>query len=211
MKDHDDYEDIYDDDDELEDIQDIDDLLESHNMNIETADAECSKYISRFDDFAKRIGCSVRDKFNICEKIAELLENGEIQKDDLDLCYAMLSIFSDILFKEESDDEVRIASYLKLTDETEMRMRYYKEQEEARGRFRKLCSKITRTETPAGEIDFRKLQRSVYNLGFRGEQLENNLKVLTDIIVHSPELFRIAPLIYYSALMRNTNKVVVTP
>ena len=77
MKDHDDYEDIYDDDDELEDIQDIDDLLESHNMNIDTADAECSKYISRFDDFVKQIGCSVRDKFNICEKIAELLDNGD--------------------------------------------------------------------------------------------------------------------------------------
>ena len=38
MKDHDDFDDIYDDDDELEDIPDIDDLLESHNMNIETAD-----------------------------------------------------------------------------------------------------------------------------------------------------------------------------
>ena len=119
----------------------------------------------------------------------------------------MLSVFSDILFKEENDDEVRIASYLKLTDETEMRMRYYSEQEEARSRFRKLCSKITQSESSAGEIVFRKLQRSVYSLAFRGEQLENNLRVLTDIIVYSPELFVIAPLIYYSALMRNTKKM----
>ena len=207
MKDHDEFDDIYDDDEDLEDIPDIDDLLESHNMNIETADAECKKYISEFDDLVKRIGCSVKDKFNICEKTAELLEKGKIKKDDLALCYAMLSVFSDILFKEESDDEVRIASYLKLTDEAEMRMRYYKEQEEARSRFRKLCSKINRSETPVGEIDFRKLQRSVYNLGFRGEQLENNLRVLTEIIVHSKELYGIAPLIYYSALMRNTNKM----
>ncbi len=207
MKNHDEFDDIYDDDEALEDIPDIDDLLESHNMNIETADAECKKYISEFDDFVKRIGCSVRDKFNICERTAELLEKGKMKSSELSWCYAMLSVFSDMLFKDENNDEVRIASYLKLTDETEMRMRYYREQEEARIRFIKLCSKITRSESSAGEIDFRKLQRSVYSLGFRGEQLENNLRVLTDIIVHSPELFVIAPLIYYSALMRNTNKM----
>ena len=99
MKDHDEFDDIYDDDEDLEDIPDIDDLLESHNMNIETADAECKKYISEFDDLVKRIGCTIRDKFNICEKTAELLEKGEIKKDDLALCYAMISVYSDILFK----------------------------------------------------------------------------------------------------------------
>lgn len=206
MKYNDEFDDIFDEDEELEDIPGIDELLEAHDMNIETAAKRCDEYMSEFDGFIKRIG-SASDKFGICEKLAVMLERHETDSADLPWCYAVLSSFADFLFREEDDDEVRITSYLKLTDEVEFRMRCCKEQASAVKEFDSIISDITRSEETVGEIDFRLLQRTVYNLGFRGEQLENNLRMLTDIITHSKELYRIAPLIYYSALMRNTKKM----
>ena len=57
-----------------------------------------------------------------------MLESHETDSADLPWCYAALSSFADFLFREEDDDEVRISSYLKLTDEVEFRMRCCKEQ-----------------------------------------------------------------------------------
>ena len=111
------------------------------------------------------------------------------------------------MFKYEDDSDVRISSYFLLTDEAEMRMRSHREQTAARNRFRQIISHITYSVEAVGELDFRRLQKVVFDLGFKGDALENNLKMLTDVITHSPELFEIAPVIYYSALMRNTKKM----
>ena len=145
MKYNDEFDDIFDEDEELEDIPGIDELLEAHDMNIETAAKRCDEYMSEFDGFIKRIG-SASDKFGICEKLAVMLERHETDSADLPWCYAVLSSFADFLFREEDDDEVRISSYLKLTDEVEFRMRCCKEQASAVKEFNSIISGITRSE-----------------------------------------------------------------
>ena len=203
---YDDYEDP-----DFGDVAGIDELLSSHDMNIEKAADGCNAFIAAFKAFCDRLDCGIKNKYDICMAVADLVDPGVIADDDIPMCFALLSSHSDFLFIDEEDEDVRIASYLLMLDEINSRREHLIRQEDARKRYRALVSDIHHSDTPVGEINFPLLQRTVHSLSFKGEALEDDLRALTDTITHSPELYSIAPLVYYAALMRYTHKMQSDP
>jgi hypothetical protein len=99
-----------------------------------------------------------------------------------------------------------------LSDDIEKTVWEIKNEKRLGDEFESLTKKITFEDAPAAEIGIDKLYHFLsIEAQIDGEFFEDNLHYLTEKICHSPELVKVAPLVYYSLIERQRKKMLTSP
>lgn len=219
----DDYDDYYDDDYFEEDDEEFegnlkkeqkkfwDDSLKKYHLKFTEVPAFYDRYKKRMTEYMKRIGCSCLHRVTVSNALCDYLENHEPDREDYFFWRVCLYDDNYVFFGADEDKDFDkqdiLMWFFKLLNEIECSEKIYANQKKAREEYTLLMSEIVFSEEPVGEIDLQKVKSAVLPYEISGECFEDNLENLTDRICHSPNLFKIAPLVFYVALMRYTKKM----
>lgn len=168
-------------------------------------------YKKRLEEYMKRIGCRRRHKVTVSNALCDYLEGHEPDEEDYFFWQVCMFDYEHILFGGDEDTSFEKQDiyrwFFRLLDRMERAENISLNQKKAAAEYAHLMSEIVFSDEPVGEIDLGKVKVVLLEYGFSGECFEENLDRLTDRICHSPSLYKVAPLMYYAALMRYTRKM----
>lgn len=186
--------------------------LKKYHLRVTEVPAFYDKYKKRLTDYMKRIGCHCCQRVAVSHAMCDYLESHEPDEEDYFFWKVCMYDYEHMLFDEhegfERQDVYRW--FFRLLDRMETAENICIHQEKARQEYARLMSEIVFNDEPVGEIDLDKVKLAVMSYNIDGECFDDNLKRLSERICLSTELFKVAPLVFYAALMRYTKKMTDT-
>lgn len=188
--------------------------LEKYHLRVTEVPAFRDKYKKRLEKYMKRIGCRCCQRVAVSHALCDYLESHEPDEEDYFFWKVCIMDHEHTFFDEHTDFNFKSQDvyswFFMLLDRMEIVENIYIHQKKSDCKYARLMSEIVFNDESVGEIDLDKVKLAVMSYNIDGECFDDNLKRLSERICLSPELFKVAPLVFYAALMRYTKKMTDT-
>ena len=207
-----DYEDyIFNDYADIEAEESFEDILEKYGTELDEARKMYAEFMEWYEGMLERTGAVSRHKASVCLDLIKYAESRPAHEDIIKLWCVCVSEENDFLFVPEGDERCELAGFLRLKADIEDYSRRIGSEKQLRESFRQTAGNISFCSEPVEKADISRLYHAFcIDGGLKGPYLKDNLEYVNEMICRSPELVRLAPLVYYSLFSRYRKKLLDT-
>lgn len=207
-----DYEDfIFNDYIDIEAAESFEDVLSRYSTNLDEVRSNYADFLAWYNRMLERIGAKCRHKALVCLDFLKYAETNPVDDDIIKFWCVCISEENYFLFDQDDDERCNLTGYLRLNDDVDNYFRRIKSENDVRERFHNLLDNITFQDKSVITADVSSLYHAFcIDGGLKGVCLKDNLDYVNEMICHSEELAKIAPLVYYSLFARYRKKLLET-
>ncbi len=207
-----DYEDyIFNDYIDIEADESFEDVLVKYSTNLNDARIGYADFIKWYNSMLEKIGAKSQHKALVCLDFLKYTESNSVDDDMIKFWCVCISEENYFLFEQDEDERCNLTGYLRLKADIDNYFRRIKSENNVRERFHKLVDSINFHDTPVVNTDISRLYHTFcIDGGLDGPYLKDNLDYVNEMICHSEELVKLAPLVYYALFVRYRKKLLGT-
>ncbi len=194
-------------DDEYETFEE---RLKRYDITLVELRRKYAEFSEWYGKMTERIGTECGQKAIVCRALCRYIRNNGFDDDIIRFWCVCASEYYDYIFPDgyDKDEQSILYNFLALESDIEDFIYRIKNEEAVKKEFRSLRENIGFVDEPLAEIDFRRLYHEFsFRFDIKGSELEANLEKVTSDICRSPQLYKVAPLVYYGVIMRQTRKM----
>lgn len=187
--------------------------LKRYNITLLELRRKYADFAEWYGEMINRIGAECKQKAVVCRALCRYIREHGFDDDIIKLWCICVSEYYDyvIAYDFDNDEQSILFNFLTLESDMQDFMYRIKNEDAVLDKFNELVSSIQLGDKPVGNIDSKRIYHELsLKMGINGPELEANLENAAADICRSPQLYKLAPLVFYSLLKRQEKRMTDT-